>query len=126
MFESTSGAPHGQSGVQIAGEDHACANNCTDTDAYALDDHGAGADEGTFADLHAATQGCAWRNVDVLTDDAVVINAGARVDDDIAFDAAIWLDDGPCHDLHAIGQPCAAGHPGCRMNQGRKREADRI
>ena len=86
----------------IANHDRPRPNNAGGTGRDALDDAGTGSDMGSLSDMNITGQGDSRRNVHVSFDQAVVVDAGSRVDDHICPETASRLHYRSRHDLDAI------------------------
>ena len=103
--------------LQIARKGGTCTQQGRFADMKPLDDDGTGVNEGTssiWTPPHSVAPGAMWTCCSMAQSWSTLAQ---RVGDDVATNAAIGLDDGARHDLHALGQGRAAGNPGGWVNQ---------
>ncbi len=87
------------------------------SDLYALSDHGADSDVGTFTDENRAAEDCTGRDVGEAGNFTIVFDDGTRVDDGAFADASTGVHNGTGHDAGAHADFNIEGNRRGRMGE---------
>jgi hypothetical protein len=101
---SSSGYAHDRgTGRHVVDDDGASTDYRPGTDRQPWEHSCAEPDERNFADGHASPDGGAGADVNVLTDAAIVVDRGIRIDDRALRDGRRRVHDGPREELSTWG-----------------------